>query len=236
MIMGTEGPIMSGTWVNPQTGHKFTVRDCFFENDQFRVQTTDGQLLDYNTIQNYIQCTDDKGNEVTDIPMMPPTVPDDITSMLTPEDAAAIKGLGNLNDNSRHFAPSAEHSAPQINYAQIVDNHSEDYKMIDRVLRRHNIPQINAVIEWAVPRKQIETLVDILGVDPEEIASYYCDKLDMTAISLMIHTRLNEYIESLLPQGVETAASTDPEPLEVEDGPKPKTTKQTKPTPKKIKK
>ena len=51
IMMSADGaPMMSGTWVNPQTGHEFTVRDCFFQDGNFMVQTTDGRMLDYNTI------------------------------------------------------------------------------------------------------------------------------------------------------------------------------------------
>ena len=34
---GMEGPQMTGTWINPQTGHKFTVRDCMFQDGQLCV-------------------------------------------------------------------------------------------------------------------------------------------------------------------------------------------------------
>ena len=46
-----EGPIMDGTWYNPNTGDSFTVRDSFFEDNQFMVSTMDGRVLNYNQIQ-----------------------------------------------------------------------------------------------------------------------------------------------------------------------------------------
>ena len=52
---GGEGPIMQGTWYNPHTGDAFTVRDSFFEDNQYIVMTTDGRKMDYNRLQNYIQ-------------------------------------------------------------------------------------------------------------------------------------------------------------------------------------
>ena len=30
LTFGSEGPIIDGTWYNPQTGDSFTVRDSFF--------------------------------------------------------------------------------------------------------------------------------------------------------------------------------------------------------------
>ena len=52
---GMDGPIMSGTWVNPKTGHKFTVKDTYFEDTGFKIMTTAGQILDYSMIENYVQ-------------------------------------------------------------------------------------------------------------------------------------------------------------------------------------
>ena len=31
-MFGTQGPMMSGYWVNPRTGDWFTVNDSFFED------------------------------------------------------------------------------------------------------------------------------------------------------------------------------------------------------------
>ena len=55
MMFGNEGPVMQGTWYNPTTGDAFTVRDSFFEDNQYVVTTTDGRYLKYNQIQNYVQ-------------------------------------------------------------------------------------------------------------------------------------------------------------------------------------
>ena len=41
MMFGGEGPVMQGTWYNPNTGDAFTVRDSFFEDNQYVVTTTD---------------------------------------------------------------------------------------------------------------------------------------------------------------------------------------------------
>ena len=50
-----DGPIMTGTWYNPKTGDKFTVRDTYFEDNNYMVITTDGRRMDYNMIQNYVK-------------------------------------------------------------------------------------------------------------------------------------------------------------------------------------
>lgn len=213
IMFAGDGPVMSGTWQNPQTGHKFTVQDSFFQDGQLMVQTTGGQLLDYNTIQNYIQCTDDKGNNVN-VPTQTPMpgskkkqgmdVPSEVASMvlpegpagagedefLTAEDMAMVKGLGSLNGPSV-VAPEK----PSVAGTPV----SEDYKMIDRVLSRHSIPELNAEIVWPnAPKKQIDTLVDILGVDPEEIADYYISKLDREAVFEAMKAGVAKYIKDII--------------------------------------
>ena len=35
IMFGAQGPMMTGTWYNPNNGDSFTVRDCFFENNLY---------------------------------------------------------------------------------------------------------------------------------------------------------------------------------------------------------
>lgn len=247
-----DGPIMSGTWFNPQTGHKFTVRDCFFEDGNFIVMATNGQRYDYNTIQNYIQCNDADGKAIEpDESVMAPqaqrtkdSLPPEVANILAtdtendpyadlmiPEDKEIVEnpltkglakpGLGNLND-TRHIASASEHQTPAAQtpaaqtpayttgYLQVADDFAgsaEDIKMIDRVLRRHPAPEFDAVLNWACPEKQIETLVDVLGIDPALIADYYVHKLNQAEIFEGIKAKLTEYITNQW-GGATTSATT----------------------------
>ena len=111
---------------------------------------------------------------------------------------AMVKGLGSLN------GPSVV--SPERTRAMAVPI-SEDYKMIDRVLSRHSIPELNAEIVWPnAPKKQIDTLVDILGVDPEEIADYYISKLDRNAVFEAMKAGVAKYIKDIImPQDTKDA-------------------------------
>lgn len=245
-----EGPMMSGTWYNPQTGHKFTVRDCFFEDNNFIVIATNGQRYDYNTIQHYIQCTDKDGKPMEpDSSVMAPrnqqvktTLPPEVSSILaedneyadlmTPEDMAMsgvsenplTKGLGNLNERfgTKHIAPATEHVAAPISqpYQHIDPADAEDLKMIDRVLRRLPRPEFNAEIEWKEPGKQISTLIEMFGIGADLIAQYYVDKLDKDSIFEGIKQKLADYINSQYGESDDTAATTIDVPVAT---PKPKT-------------
>lgn len=228
---GDSGPMMQGTWWNPNTGHKFTVKDCYFEDGDFTVITTDGQRLNYNTIQNYIQCTNGKGEEVT-----PPSTPtkesthpipkqvldeldtdDQNNDIILPEDME----LGNLykpqpQDTAPKNEPATEQPAPQENP---VDN--VDLTMIKRVLDRFPVPTINAQLGWPdAPNRQIDTLVNLLGIAPEDIATYYAVHLDTRQIFELTRNAIKEYICRIADQQV-TPKETPKETPNVVDQAKP---------------
>ena len=102
LTFGMEGPNMEGTWYNPQTGDSFTVRNSFFEDNQYIVQTTDGRILGYNQIQNYIKS--DNPTEIQESSFkkqtteLPPEVADLVSDDYNDEVAEllAAKPLGNL--------------------------------------------------------------------------------------------------------------------------------------------
>lgn len=192
MMFGGEGPVMQGTWYNPTTGDAFTVRDSFFEDNQYVVTTTDGRYLSYNQIQNYIQ---------SDMPLeqlkkqakpqktaqneIPAEVKDlienndSIDSMMSPEDAALINGsrsLGNLND--RHIAPASEH---QIKLPVTQDVPSNiNYSIIEKALKNASKPQIDVNIKWDnYPLKQIDMLTDVMEIPLDEIVTWYLDNINM---------------------------------------------------------
>ena len=183
MMFGGEGPVMQGTWYNPKTGDAFTVRDSFFEDNQYVVTTTDGRYLNYNQIQNYVQ---------SDMPLeqlkkqMKPQQPakneipaelkdlieteDTVESMMSPEDAALITGgrsLGNLND--RHIAPASEH---QIKLPVTQDVPSNiNYSIIEKALKNASKPEIKVDVFWDVySENQIDRLTDVDNINMYDIA------------------------------------------------------------------
>ena len=111
MMFGGEGPVMTGTWYNPHTGDAFTVRDSFFEDNQYVVTTTDGRYFRYDQLQNYIQSDmkleDLKKMKVEKTPVkeeLPSEVAnliseDSYSSMMLPEDEVLINkphSFGNI--------------------------------------------------------------------------------------------------------------------------------------------
>lgn len=227
IAFGGDGPVMSGTWINPSTGHKFTVRDCFFQDGQFMVQTTSGQMLDYNTVQNYVQCTDAQGKEVavpTDM-VQPkttkPQIPAEVASLIEgpheseymiPEDTHI--GLGNVHSRSQaalNTAAEGGHRGPVG--AKGLDGGDPDQLMIARVLRKHPSPDIESNIIWEVPERQIDTLINVLGVDSDAVAEYYTNMLDPETIMEHIKKTLTKHIEMIARGGAPQliVETTEPE-------------------------
>lgn len=224
IMMGGEGPMMSGTWVNPKTGHKFTVQDCFFQDGNFMVQTTTGQMLDYNTIQHYVQAA---GNGSVPIQKQQPVhkkqnpkpqpqeVPEDIMNQILPEDMEAI-GLGNINKPARNNLQPVNTTMPPT-----VD---PDIAMIERVLKNHAAPKADISIDWQpVPIKQMQTLVEILGVDSRKIADYYVNKIDTAQIISDVKEAIIACIKGIVDDTYEPpTVIEDPEigdPINKEDKP-----------------
>lgn len=198
-------PMMTGTWINPKTGHKFTVRDCFFQDGQFMITTTDGQMLDYNTIQNYIQATDKAGNpdelatvsESKSLGNLYKNTPSDIPSSLaseladetSPEISSAAGSLFTeaLNDNIYPTRPQPTQPAPDF-----------DLVMIERALGKKPLPVLNASLDWPeAPTKQLEILTETLGVEPKKISEWYISKIDMNSVRQRCIELLTEALNNL---------------------------------------
>lgn len=224
IAFGAEGPMMTGTWVNPKTGHKFTVRDCFFQDNQFMVQTTDGQLLDYNTIQHYVQSVNKPGESISTPKTTASDIPAEVSALLAeptspiptdvlPDEMTLIKGLGNINDRT----PSQPTPSPE----------STDQIMIERVLRKFPKPQIEASILWETPERQIDTLVNVLGIESSDIADYYINTLNATAIMEVVRAQLSAHIQQIA-EGKPEAPAETPKPSPKSTHTASRSTKKTK--------
>lgn len=186
LTFGTQGPVMSGTWYNPKTGDSFTVMDSFFENNQYMVKTTDGRVLEYNLLQNYVQSDTpippmNKNNVVNELPAsvlselatddFVPTLPREALGMTTPTN------LGNIN------TPAVE----------------SNKGIIGKALGKCSKPEVVANIIWDdFPKRQIEMLSEIMEIDVKEIVEWYTNQLDTTEIAIAIHNSIVRYINDQL--------------------------------------
>lgn len=194
MTFGIEGPIMEGTWYNVQTGDSFTVQNSFFEDNEFIIQTTDGRILKYNQIQNYI-----KSDKPIDIPKQSNSIEElpqevagileesDYNNLILPEDMAMISGapnLGNLNSNQGVPMPST-----------VTSTQVSNYNIISKALSKRSLPDLQIGIDWEnCPLKEMNMLIDLMDVDKEEIIEWYLSQVDLDATTYMIKEVIKDYL------------------------------------------
>ena len=148
-IIGS-GLMMTGTWVNPSTGDKFTVKDCLVEdNNQAVVYTTDGRRLSLDMVSSYIQ--DVKGGEI-------PTTP----------------SISNINQDPLDIIIPYDKANFASQYAQASkEPKSQNDIILDRAFANIELPPISISIKWEKKAgAKLENLHDLMNISYEDIASY----------------------------------------------------------------
>lgn len=190
MMQFENGPVMEGTWWNPKTGHKFTVRDSFFQDGIFTVMTTDGRMLDYNMIQDYVQYIGKDQDEVYSKPNL------GTINNLPPEVADLIEPALPADWKPTVYETPVEPKNTIVDYkATIVD-----YDIIDRVLKDHPVPGCDVKLNWLVPSAQLSTLTDILHVDASSIIEYYISKIDIEGMKKAFEESIRAYLTPKAPE------------------------------------
>lgn len=217
---------VSGTWMNPATGHKFTVKDCVFENGELLIISTDGQHISGRMFADYVQDTgkDASGQAVPSLGNLstPVSTPPVIVGDLPVTEESLDAPFGEFSrevsvDISDH---SLQDEAAELLQGKVAEprrfdpnliedlNSNTDLRMVTRVLRKHDLPTIET-LKWNKPTKQIDTLTDILGIDMETIVEYYVNRINPEELVSMV----KEYLrKELLPDN-------EPLPKPVENGP-----------------
>lgn len=232
------GPVMSGTWFNRRTQDSFTVRDVFLEDNQMIVLTTDGRRLDYNTIQEYEQVNDKqlplKNDQQRGLPPEVASMVEDIEALpaietqtpasavpgMLPEDMTLIQTQQAQPTNDLLHTPINQ-LANKTPAETMLTEADEEMRFTSRTIKRaldraKKDPEIAVGIKWnKYPEKQMEMLVDYMGIDVEDIVSYYIDKIDLNAIRQKLECEIRLFIEKKF--------------TEVEEGPKETKPKETKP-------
>lgn len=204
MIFG-EGPILTGNWYNPKTGDSFTVRDTYFEDNNFYVLTTDGRRMDYNLMSQYVQS--DKPIPKMEEPKPQTQIPQEVLSQMesgtgddfmTDEDRALIMG-----STVQPQQPVKQPVQPTIhqNFSGTVtqgQGESEDDMLVRRILKRSTTPDVDCKVSWRnFPTKQMEML-DMMAVDVDAIVDYYIKDIDLEQIREVVKEGIRKHIEKSL--------------------------------------
>ena len=138
---------ISGAWVNPKTGHRFEVRDCYWEDGIYKVQTKAGQVLDFAALENYVQENLQPGEKPMEISsnnsnnsnQIDGNLPSEVLSELLPDSGDSIgNGLMSSDETSLIYGNSLENS---LNNNRIIvgnkNNSNTNYDIIDKALSKH---------------------------------------------------------------------------------------------------
>lgn len=221
---------VSGTWMNPATGHKFTVKDCVFENGELLIISTDGQHISGRMFADYVQDTgkDASGQPIRDangqaVPSLgnlstpvstPPVIVGDIPVTEegdVPFDEFSREVSVDISDHSLQDEAAellqggaSEPRRFNPNLLEGVTHKNMDLEMVTRVLRKHPLPTIET-LKWNKPTKQIETLTDILGIDMETIVEYYVNRINPEELVSMVKEYLRKELcgDTTLPKPAE---------------------------------
>lgn len=193
-MFGMEGPVMEGNWYNPQTGDSFTVRNSFFEDNQYIVQTTDGRILNFNQIQNYIKSdkpVDMQNSNQNNNSSLPREVMDiiekteendlmnEVNELLTP------KPLGNLNDSKL------------TTYNPLSTSFNSNNNIIEKALSKRSLPDLQVGIDWKdFPRREINMLIELMDVTEDEIINWYINQVDINYLSDCLKSVLKGHIHT----------------------------------------
>lgn len=220
ITFGIDGPMMSGKWYNPKTGDSFTVRETFFEDNELIIQAMDGRVFKFDRIQDYIQSNSNEEFKQPEPKQEQSNneLPSEILDMI--EDTSYIDEL---------ITPIPYNQLQSFISQQPMNNpldglvKSTNTTIIERVLNNKKDPKISCDIKWKdMPLNEINTLIDMLGIEKEEIVEWYVNKLDVNSIIEGMKNDLKEYIKKSL------TSQTKCETIENQEVTKPKTTKKTK--------
>lgn len=237
MIFG-EGPVLTGNWYNPKTGDSFTVRDTYFEDNNFYVITTDGRRMDYNLMSQYVQ-SDKPIPKMEPLTPQQPQIPQEILSQMantktddfmTEEDRALL--IGSAVQPQQTVQPTVH-----PNFSGTVtqgQGESEDDMLVRRILKRASKPAVTCGVKWNnFPEKQFEML-DMMAIDTEKIVEYYLQSIDLQALREEVKYGIEKYIYDYFGNEKEISEfneSFEPEVVEEEQVEKPvekqKTTKKS---------
>lgn len=205
LFQGTS-PIMTGTWYNPSTGDSFTVKDTFFENNEYVVYTTDNRMLNYNQIQHYVQ-TDNKD-------MVEDKLPPEVSAMLETNNDTGILPEDQLLINGNFYDKELQNGL-QIPHIQIDVNKSattsitDNTHIIEKALSKTTLPDISVKLNWTkYPEREIDMLVDIMDIPVSEIVDWYINKFGANEIKKLMEDSIKSYFNINDNEEAEEVATT----------------------------
>lgn len=211
-------PMMEGTWFNPKTGDVITIRDTFFENNNYIARTTDGRFLSYSQLQNYVRddskSASQKNNTDTESapvavatdpkvakPAVPPVNPD---SMLSQEDLNILEGLSEQDNPQNKSAVQEVQNgiARRMNgMSNYLNMRGQELDISDQILNRamedECEPVLNVQVVWNAPVQKLVFLKENMGITDRDIVRWITRSLENRDLSSDINNSINEWVSGI---------------------------------------
>ncbi len=221
-------PMMEGTWFNPKTGDVIKIRDTFFENNNYIARTTDGRMLNYSQLQNYVR--DDSKTPNTNkqevkpvqqtasahVQSAPSVDPD---SMLSQEDLDILEGLSTPDSAQNRSAVQEVQNgiAERLNgIADYIDKRGQELTISDQIINRamedEDEPRLMVKVSWYAPIEKLRFLKENMGITDSDIVRWITRTLDSRDLSSDVRDSVTEWVDNLFEK--------EPEQSQAEEKPK----------------
>lgn len=220
-------PMMEGTWFNPKTGDVIKIRDTFFENNNYIARTTDGRMLNYNQLQNYIR---DDSKSVSQnskpvakqtpmgVPSTPKVNPD---AMLSADDLAMLDGLEKPEQQAEIEATHGLQNgmAERMNgISDYLDQRGQELTISDQIINRamedEDEPRLMVKVSWYAPVEKLRFLKENMGITDSDIVRWITRTLDSRDLSSDVRDSVAEWVDKLFEK--------EPKPSQAQTEEKPK--------------
>lgn len=206
-----DGPVMSGTWKNFKTGDVFTVRDCFFEDNQLVVVTTKNQRYSYNQIKNYVQVPSQADNE-TQTQSNKPRIQGNQQAQQNNSLDAVSADEDLLTEEDKRMLGLNVHETPMNDLVQDLTDIKENTQKkeiqnsIESVLNKlsdSEIPKIKISLEWKNIPEGIMFLKKYLDISDDDLLKYIINKyISINDIKSSLEKNLKSKYKELLKQDI----------------------------------
>lgn len=173
--------MISGKWINRQTGDIVNVRDSIIDGDNMIIITDRGQIDLPTFSNNYIQASDDiydeNGNKIGTEKLNT----NEIVNASRPvnlkqsekNELAEYELIDEIVSEKNTGSTQVAKAQEKPSIATIIES-PKTYDIIDKVFSKINVmPNIHIDINWNdMPMTQIDTLINYLDVPVEDVAHY----------------------------------------------------------------
>lgn len=218
MMVQQGGPMISGKWLNKTTGTVVNVRDSIIDGDNMIIITDKGQIPMYEFSNDYIQASeniyDERGNiigkedvDLKDFQVITPKMIQDVEKAkqdFNDEFINLDEFVNNDNVDNESITNITVDKPNQIKECDIIERVevkqvSKNYDIIDKVFNKiKSTPEISIDLKWEdFPKEQINTLINYLDVNINEIGEYIINKyINYDNINNIILSKLDEKISN----------------------------------------